>query len=382
MSEYQYYEFAAIDRPLTRDEICKLRAVSTRAVITPTGFNNHYEWGDLKADPADWMRLYFDAFVYWADWCSCWLVLRFPKAAFHKADLEPFTECHTFSMKSSNTHWLLEWSLDESEDYERFAEDDGRGWMRRLLPLRDELLRGDLRSLYLGWLAGAKELDDGDLEPPPPSGLKELSPAQEALAEFLGIDPDLLEAASSGSASMSSRESEAQDIAAWLETWRIPDMQDVVKRIALGQAQEAEQRVKSLYAAWLKAQHPVSLPASPTRCVAELCELARSAAAVRQAREAKERAAREAKQRQRREADLRRMMDAPDERWKDADTQATRGGASGYDEAVRILTELAEGYALVYNREAFDHGLRRFLVPHAKRAALLRRLADAGLWSG
>ncbi|MDR1162351.1 MAG: hypothetical protein LBM17_00745, partial [Candidatus Accumulibacter sp.] len=63
MSEYQYYEFAAIDRPLTRDEICKLRAVSTRAVITPTGFTNHYEWGDLKANPADWMRLYFDAFV-------------------------------------------------------------------------------------------------------------------------------------------------------------------------------------------------------------------------------------------------------------------------------------------------------------------------------
>jgi hypothetical protein len=75
------------------------------------------------------------------------------------------------------------------------------------------------------------------------------------------------------------------------------------------------------------------------------------------------------------------MMAAPDERWKDADTQATRGGASGYDEAVRILKELAEAYALVSSREAFDDGLRRFLVPHAKRAALLRRLADAGLWS-
>jgi hypothetical protein len=76
------------------------------------------------------------------------------------------------------------------------------------------------------------------------------------------------------------------------------------------------------------------------------------------------------------------MMTAPDERWKEADTHATRGGASGYDNALRILTELVEGYALVSSREAFDHGLRRFLVPHAKRAALLRRLADAGLWSG
>ena len=63
MSEYQYYEFAAIDRPLTRAEMAELRAVSTRAVIRPSGFVNHYEWGDLKADPADWMRRYFDAFI-------------------------------------------------------------------------------------------------------------------------------------------------------------------------------------------------------------------------------------------------------------------------------------------------------------------------------
>ena len=71
MSEYQYYEFAAIDRPLTRAQMAQLRAVSTRAVITASGFANHYEWGDLKADPADWMRRYFDAFVHTANWCSC-----------------------------------------------------------------------------------------------------------------------------------------------------------------------------------------------------------------------------------------------------------------------------------------------------------------------
>ncbi len=35
MSEYQYYEFAAIDRPLTREQMSRLRALSTRATITP-----------------------------------------------------------------------------------------------------------------------------------------------------------------------------------------------------------------------------------------------------------------------------------------------------------------------------------------------------------
>jgi hypothetical protein len=71
MSEYQYYEFAAIDRPLTATEMAQLRKVSTRAQISTSSFVNHYEWGDLKADPADWMRRYFDAFVYSAFLAVC-----------------------------------------------------------------------------------------------------------------------------------------------------------------------------------------------------------------------------------------------------------------------------------------------------------------------
>lgn len=41
MSEYQYYEFQAIDRPLTSREMGELRAVSSRAAITATRFTNH-----------------------------------------------------------------------------------------------------------------------------------------------------------------------------------------------------------------------------------------------------------------------------------------------------------------------------------------------------
>ncbi|WP_049621307.1 hypothetical protein [Frateuria defendens] len=383
MSEYQYYEFAAIDRPLTRTEMAELRAVSTRAVITPTRFTNHYEWGDLKANPDDWMRRYFDAFVYLANWCTCQLSLRLPKADFCKAELQPFASRSTLSVNSSSTHWILHWTLDESEDDDRFATDDGSGWMRRLAPLRDELLRGDLRSLYLGWLAGANSLDDDALEPEVPPDLAELSSAQQALAEFLEIDPDLLEAARVGStASPPLGGDEAQRMAAWLDTWQAPNMKDVLKRIALGQGQEAERQVKSHYAAWLKAQCPISSPDSPRRCVAELRELARSAATVRREREARAREAREAEQRRQHETYLRSLMRRCDQYWKQADSEATRGVASGYERAAHLLSTLAEGYALVSSRKAFDRELRRFLVPHARRAALLRRLTDAGLWSG
>ena len=149
MSEYQYYEFAAIDRPLSSVEMAELRAVSTRALITASGFVNHYEWGDLKADPAKWMRRYFDAFVYSANWCSCRLALRVPRNAFEKPVLKQFATQYALTIGSSSDHWIIDWSLDESEDYERFGLDDGSGWMGRLLPLRDELFYFAIESAII-----------------------------------------------------------------------------------------------------------------------------------------------------------------------------------------------------------------------------------------
>jgi len=40
MSEYQYYEFRAVDRPLTPQQQAELRSRSSRATITATSFIN------------------------------------------------------------------------------------------------------------------------------------------------------------------------------------------------------------------------------------------------------------------------------------------------------------------------------------------------------
>lgn len=78
MSEYQYYEFQAIDRPLSRKEIEILRGCSTRARITPTSFINEYSYGSFKGDEDEWMAKYFDAFLYVANWGTRVLMLRLP----------------------------------------------------------------------------------------------------------------------------------------------------------------------------------------------------------------------------------------------------------------------------------------------------------------
>ena len=379
MSEYQYFEFAAIDRPLTDGEMAALRAVSTRAVITPSGFVNHYEWGGLKADPLDWMRRYFDAFVYLADWAHCRFALRLPRDMFGKAELKPFGVKQSLTIDASEDHWILDWSLEGSDNYDRFAEDDGRGWMGRLVPLRDELIRGDQRSLYLGWLAGAAkgEVPEATLEPTVPAGLSQLSAAQNALAAFLEIDADFIAAAAIGSADASDR---PESVDAWLQSLSPDELRSMLKSIVRADRPNPQREVASRYRAWHREHGPQAALEARRRSVAELRSLAVPAGEERRRRDALAREQQAAARRTQRDAQLRLLMSDVDKRWLALHQQAERGSASAYEQAVRALSDLAEAYAIVSDRKTFDRELRRFLVRHAKRGALLRRLTEAGLW--
>src|ERR1700678_3467436 len=90
MSENQYYEFQAIDRPLNEADRQALRALSTRAQITTTSFTNSYEWGDFKGDPARLMENWFDLHLYLANWGSRQLMIRFPKRLVNLSLLDAF----------------------------------------------------------------------------------------------------------------------------------------------------------------------------------------------------------------------------------------------------------------------------------------------------
>jgi hypothetical protein len=98
--------------------------------------------------------------------------------------------------------------LDLTQTLDDTGEDwalGGEGRLAPILPVRAELLGGDLRALYLGWLVAvqAGEVAGDAVEPPVPAGLRELSAAQRSLAEFLCLDPDLLAAAAEGSVAWS-----------------------------------------------------------------------------------------------------------------------------------------------------------------------------------
>ena len=382
MSEYQYYEFIAIDEPLTPKQMAELRSRSSRAIITPTSFVNDYQWGNLKGDPVDWMRRYFDAHVHVANWCTCCLYVRVPRDAFDAETLRTFETESVFSVDGTKTHWLLEWELSESNNHDRFAEEDGRGWMGRLTPLRDELLRGDTRSLYLGWLAGvsAGEVDETTTEPPPPPGLSRLTAAQHSLAEFLEVDENLLTAVglSDQHAVEPDNKSDVK-LDAWITELPMAEKAAMLKLLLTGQAQQAERRLKLRYLAWQREQRPKGDAELRRRTVAGLQKLAVSAAETRKKREAAQRKRAEAERQAKRKTYLRMLAADFDQCWQNADKRAERGIASAYEEVKCALVDLSEAYTLCASRADFDRKLAQFMVRHGKRGALVRRLADAGL---
>ncbi|HWG03894.1 MAG TPA: hypothetical protein VG271_02670 [Beijerinckiaceae bacterium] len=198
MSEYQYYEFQAIDRPLDEADRQALRAISTRARITATSFTNSYEWGDFKGDPAKLMEHWFDLHLYLANWGSRRLMIRLPKRLVDRSLLDRFlgeVDCVTIRVASENL--ILNVARDEIE-FEDW--DDGAGRLAALAPLRADVLAGDLRLFYLLWLTAVEaDVFEPD-EPEPMPGIGPMNASLAAFTDFFGIDPDLVAAAAERSA--------------------------------------------------------------------------------------------------------------------------------------------------------------------------------------
>jgi hypothetical protein len=199
MSEYQYYEFLAVDRPLTVAEQAEVRELSTRARITATSFTNEYEWGDFRGDPRELMTRYYDAHLYLANWGTRQIMLRLPRAVLSPELAGQYCVDGCVEVAVTTESVILELaSEDESGEWADGAEDS----LSAIAGVRAELAAGDLRALYLAWLSAyggwepADEAftddDEDDLEPPVPAGLGSLTAPQRALADFLRVDPDLL----------------------------------------------------------------------------------------------------------------------------------------------------------------------------------------------
>jgi hypothetical protein len=381
MSEYQYYEFLAVDQPLSKDDMASLHRISSRAEISPTRFTNHYEWGDLKGEPLDFMRRWFDVHVYVANWMTAIFMVRVPISALSENTVEAMTVQDILEFEATETHWIITWILDESENYDRFGAEDGTEWMARLTPIRDELLRGDVRSLYLGWLAavGRGMMDEEESEPLSVPGLGELTDAQHALAEFIEVDPDLLTGAGVGSSSAGNQDIPESTVNDWIAALPTDFTGEVIRLLLGGEGMKAEATLRSRFLDYRRSLEGEK-NSSPTRTVAELLKNAEAAREQRHQQEQREREEIAQKLQETRDAYLKAMSGDYSRAWKAVRQEVARGTATAYDEVSRMLLDLSDSYATHATNSAFREELSRFLSENPRRRALLQRLVKAGLW--
>ncbi len=251
MSEYQYYEFLAVDRPLDERQQAEVRTLSTRARVTATSFTNEYHWGNFRGDPRKMMERYYDAHLYLTNWGTHQVMLRLPRALLSPETAGRYCIDPHVAAWTSGEHLILDLiSEDERGDWVEGAEDS----LSAIVGVRAELAAGDLRPLYLAWLAayGTWERDEDafdydeetDLEPPVPAGLGTLTAPQRALADFLRLDAHLLTIAAQASLPLAETKDDPRKLAKWIRDLPAGDKDKFLHRVAQGHGAQVQMELR------------------------------------------------------------------------------------------------------------------------------------------
>jgi len=379
MSEYQYYEFQAIDQPLTAKEMSELRSYSTRARITPTSFVNDYSFGSFKGDEDAWMEKYFDAFLHLANWGTHVLKLRLPARLLDPATAKAYCGGDSAFVREKSGKVVLSFV---SQDEEGGDWVEGEGHLSSMISVRAELARGDLRALYLGWLLRAQlgELEDDDTEPPVPPGLGQPSASLESLVEFLRIDGDLLRVAAEASPPLGDAGIDRNEVLAWIDKLPTKEKDELITSLVVDvdHAQIAE-----LLQRFLKERSSGNVdPPTIGRTVGHLLQAAEAFATERKRIEAEKRAMEKARREREaaiaREKHLDSLVGREAKLWTEVDGLVATKQPKNYDQAVRLLVDLRD---LAARGKGSDFGLRieALRQAQARKPSFVERLRKAGL---
>lgn len=365
MSEYQYYEFLAIDRPLDDAARAEVRSLSTRARITATSFVNEYHWGDFKGDPSRLMERYYDAHLHVTNWGTHRAMFRLPCELLDPEAVEDYCVGDQVSAWVTDEFIVLDFS---SEDHagEFDFDYEAATLLSAIVGVRAELAGGDLRPLYLAWLAtyGSWERDedvfdrdaDDDLEPPVPPGLGALTAAQQALADFLRLNDDLIAIAAQDSPPLEETADNPDDLAAWVARLPVTEKDRLLARVAQGEAARVRMELlRHFRNGHRRGDTAPIIPVPARRTVADLLDNAARRRADHERRLAAQRADDEARQEQgrlqSRERRLDKLADDEDAAWSRVEGMIATRKPAEYDAAVALLTDLQ---ALAEREDRYD----------------------------
>ncbi len=221
MSEHQYVGFRAIDGPVSAENLDFMRQQSSRAEITPWSFDNEYHYGDFRGDADEMLRRGYDFHFHYANFGVRKLMIRLPNGLPDGKAAEPYFEKESLGFlkdkQGGGGILCVEPSFEPGDLDEVWDQSD---LLDRLLPLRAEIIDGDLRPLYLAHLAVACDSNhhpDKEKDVPVPAGLDKPTDAQRALAELYGISEALIAAAAQNSPTLTEQRNFKNEYAAWLQ---------------------------------------------------------------------------------------------------------------------------------------------------------------------
>jgi len=373
MSEYQRYEFMTNDRPLTQAQLEAVNGLSSHIETSSTHALVEYDWGDFKHDPIAVLHEFFDGFLYWANWGAPRLAFRFPHGILPADLLTGYDLDDLVTFTRHTDHDILDIHFAELEAPDEWVDYE----LGSLIAMRDELIEGDLRALYIVWLAaqrmrkGADEDRDDDEEeyeidvPRVPPGLGTLTSAQQALADLLQVPRELLIAAARHSRAPT--ESPDDDVATWVKMLPLDRSTEYLVRLAHNEPGLARRLVTEL----LDLRKDRS-PVTPTGERVTYSFLLAESTAIRDQMEREKRE----QERLARQRHIQEVHDHQNDYWRQVDAAVARGSGPGYDEAIQLLVELRAVADQFNETQAFQERFRSWVEHHLRRPAFVKRLRD------
>lgn len=387
MSEYRYYEFRALDEPLSEAQVSELRGISSRAEITSTSFINEYHWGDLKARPKQLVEEYFDAYLHIANYGVREVMFRMPLGTLDVEVAGQYQCDECLHIWETDSHHIISFS-PYLEDLGREEWWEDQHLLPSMLPLRERLAAGDFRSLYLGWLFSAVYtwMDPEEQEPPVPTGIDELDGPSSALAQFLLLNDEQLQVAAEASRSPSEQPSDTE-----LKRWLAEQPEESKLDWLMAFVRDGAGMPSTSILRQFAKDHGLVLAGDVTsvskrRTAGEVFERVERLQEKREARERERRRKEEERKRRekqrRREAYLDEIVGRQEELWSEViELVADSYAAGDYDAAVKTLVDLRD---LAHRRGEtadFRRRLADFEERYDRRRALMRRIADK-VWNG
>jgi hypothetical protein len=382
MSEYQYYEFQAVDRPLTLEQISVLRAYSSRAQITASSFIVDYSYGDFKGNPEKWLEQYFDVFLYLANWGSHHLMLGLPIKLIDPETIKLYCVDQSLSCRSKGDKVILTFQ-SEDEDGE-WAE--GEGWLASLLPIRADLISGDYRALYLGWLGAIEsgEIDDDALEPPVPAGLGTLNASLDRLVDFLRLSRELIAAAAEASPGEQASGLSQEEFGKWVLS--LPNQEKDMLLLRLVEGGDPHRLAELRQQARRELREGTKPVEGPRRTAGQIRERAEILAVERKRIEA-EKKARDLARRKKEEAEKRKkhlesLAGKEGILWNQVDELIATKQPKRYDEAVFLLRDLKDLAEFQNRMDLFNSRVLDLVSAHLRKATLVDKINRGKILEG